>query len=362
MAIIDAPLDGRFAAEVDLGRDSALVQRYQSGDASAFEELYRRYFDRLVRYCRRRMDDSHEAEEVAQEAFVRALRNLDTFGGERRFYPWLTVIASRIIIDTSRARGRCQPAEDVDPGTTDGGTENVVEMVDYTLLDAALGRLNDRHRDVLELRERRGWSYQEIAQHYAVNQGTVEQLLFRARKALKREFLALGGDGRLAALPALGLLSRRFRSWLGRLDPIAAETMARLGSSAAGVALVAVTATGVAGFVQGPEHTRPEVLSTPPAENVVQVSESTLDPATVLGEVSAPGGSTQAPDTDAGRGDAPPAAPPVAVMSADDARKQAGPTQADAPGASVGGDFADATSDLVRDVDDYRTFIEERLP
>ena len=361
MAIIDAPLDGCLAGEVDLSRDRALVERYQSGDASAFEELYRRYFDRLVRYCRRRLDSTHEAEEVAQEAFVRALRSLDSLGGDRRFYPWLTVIASRLIIDNSRARGRCEPAENIDPGVTDGGTERVVEMVDYSLLDAALSRLTERHRDVLELRERQGWSYQEIAQHYAVNQGTVEQLLFRARKALRREFLALGGDGRLAALPALAILSRRFRSWLGRLDPLAADAVARIGSSAAGVALVAATATGVAGFVHGAEKPATTVtFSRPAAEAVVPFEvPSVIDPASA----GAPIDGFDRPDTADAPSDEPTGTqPPVAVTSADEARDSLGPTGAEAPGAAAGGDTAGASGDLTHHLEDYQTFVEERLP
>lgn len=362
MAIIDAPLDGCLAGDVDLSRDRALVERYQSGDPSAFEELYRRYFDRLVRFCHRRLDDRHDAEEVAQEAFVRALRNLDSFGGDRRFYPWLTVIASRIIIDTSRARARCEPAEDIDLGATDGGTERVTEMVDYTLLDAALSRLTERHRDVLDLRERQGWSYQEIAQHYAVNQGTVEQLLFRARKALRREFLALGGDGRLAALPVLALLSRRFRSWLGRIDPFAAEAVARLGSSAAGVAMVAATATGVAGLVHGPAPAAPVTLIEPAvAESFMPFETPAGDAAGDTAGISGAGDSPAPPVAEPGA--QPPAArEPVAVTSAADAREEAGPTGADAPGAAAGGDARDANTDLTHDLDDYRTFVEERLP
>jgi RNA polymerase sigma-70 factor (ECF subfamily) len=360
MAIIEAPIDGLLAGEVDLSRDRALVERYQSGDVSAFDELYRRYFDRLVRFCGRRLDNRHEAEEVAQEAFVRALRSLDSFGGDRRFYPWLTVIASRIIIDTSRARGRCEPVGDVDPGATDGGTERVVEMVDYTLLDTALSRLTDRHRDVLELRERQGWSYNEIAQHYAVNQGTVEQLLFRARKALRREFIALGGDGRLAALPAMALLSRRFRTWLSRLDPIAAEAVARIGSSAAGVALVAATATGVAGFVHGHETPATAVTVTRSVAEAVVPAE--LPAAPVAPTDAAPPRDFGAPRAFDEPADVPPGAqPPVAVTSADDAREAAGPTGAEAPGAAAGGDVTKAAADVTSDVEDYRTFVEERL-
>src|SRR3982750_4446701 len=88
--------------DIDLDRDRALVERFQSGDAAAFDELYRRYFSRLRRYCEKRVGDPHEAEEVAQEAFVRALRAMPGFAGDRRFYPWMTVIAQRLCIDHHR--------------------------------------------------------------------------------------------------------------------------------------------------------------------------------------------------------------------------------------------------------------------
>ncbi len=181
--------------DVDLVHDRVLVQRFQAGDGAAFEMLYRRYFPRLKRFCQKRLHDPLEAEEVAQEAFTRALGALPSFDGERRFYPWITVIAGRLCVDVHRRRVRTNPTADVDPGATDGGQERIVEAADVVVLCSALHRLAPRHREVLDLRERRNWSYQQIADHYDVTLGTVEALLFRARKALRREFLAaLGGE------------------------------------------------------------------------------------------------------------------------------------------------------------------------
>ncbi len=82
---------------------------FQSGDGRAFEDLYRRYFQRIYRYCLKRVGDAHEAEELAQEAFVRAYSAMPKLSGERRFYPWLSVIASRLCVDTHRRRGRTSP-------------------------------------------------------------------------------------------------------------------------------------------------------------------------------------------------------------------------------------------------------------
>src|SRR5438046_6604393 len=123
--------------DVDLCRDRVLVERYQAGDAAAFDELYRRYYHRLERFCRKRVGDSHEAEEVAQEAFVRALSALPRLEGERRFYPWVSVIAARLCVDTHRRRSRTSPSDDIDLGTIEGGQDQVVDAVEVDLLRQA---------------------------------------------------------------------------------------------------------------------------------------------------------------------------------------------------------------------------------
>src|SRR4051794_161242 len=191
------------ADDVDLSRDRALVEAYQEGNDQAFELLYSRYYRRLERYCYRRLGDKHEAEEVTQEAFARALRAMPTFAGERRFYPWMTVIASRLCVDASRRRDRVSPADDIDPGFLDAPQDELVDRVDIERVVAAVGRLDPRHQEVLRLREREGWSYQHIAEHLGITVGAVETLLFRARRALQREFRALGG-GSLAGIPIIG--------------------------------------------------------------------------------------------------------------------------------------------------------------
>ena len=92
--------------DVDLDRDRVLVERCQAGDSGAFGNLYARYYERLLRFCLRRLNDRHEAEDAAQEAFARAWKALPNFAGERRFYPWLTVIAGNICTDMLRRRSR----------------------------------------------------------------------------------------------------------------------------------------------------------------------------------------------------------------------------------------------------------------
>lgn len=223
--------------DVDLGRDRVLVERYQAGDHRAFDDLYSRYFRRLHRYCARRVHDFDTAEEIAQEAFVRALQALPRLDGDRRFYPWMTVIASRLCVDHHRRRQRTQPSDDVDPGVVDPDLDHVFTAVDHAHLATALERINPRHRRVLELREREGLSYEAIADRMEVTLGTVEALLHRARKALRREFLAVADDPRrLAGVPLVGALVRS----VGRLRSRMAEATTLGQAIAVGAASVAL--------------------------------------------------------------------------------------------------------------------------
>ena len=102
--------------DVDLARDRVLVTRAQEGDRAAFDDLYLRYYRRLYRFGLRRLHDTHEAEDVAQEAFARAWRALPAFAGDRRFYPWLSVIASHRCTDVLRRRNRSTPVAEFHQG------------------------------------------------------------------------------------------------------------------------------------------------------------------------------------------------------------------------------------------------------
>jgi len=224
---------------VDLDRDRRLVLRYQQGDESAFEELYRRYYPRLHLYCQRRVGDVHASEELAQEAFIRAMRAMPRFAGERRFYPWMTVIAQRLCIDHHRRTSRVEPTAEVDLGVIEEEHEELFGSVDRDHLASAMCRLAPRHRDVLGLREEQGWTYQQIADHLEVPVTTVEALLHRARKALKREFLAVSSGTRLASFPIVGWVLVRMARIRARMTGHTAGELAPIaGSAVAGIAAV----------------------------------------------------------------------------------------------------------------------------
>ncbi|MCU1375744.1 MAG: polymerase subunit sigma-24, partial [Actinomycetia bacterium] len=259
------------ADEIDLAEDRRLVEAWQAGDATAFDDLYRRYFGRLRGYCERRVG-SAAAEEVAQDAFVKALQALPRLSGERRFYPWLTVIAGRLCIDHHRKHGRIQPCDVVDAGSIDDGHDARLSLqADLDALDRALRRLGPRHAEVLDLRERRGLTYHQIASQLGVPHSTVEALLFRARRALRREFEAVSIE-RLAGVPALGWVVTRLGRVRDRLAGLGPELGALGGTLAAGAVtavLVALPAASTPPAVLATQHrpapvTATAVAPTPP--------------------------------------------------------------------------------------------------
>jgi RNA polymerase sigma-70 factor, ECF subfamily len=269
--------------DVDLDRDRALVERCQAGDSAAFGNLYARYYERLLRFCLRRLNDRHEAEDAAQEAFARAWKALPRFAGERRFYPWLTVIAGNICTDMLRRRSRSTPTDDLELSTqhpvgvsiAETSDEVILAAVDGELVNKALDRLSVRHRHVLAMREGSGWTYQQIADHEGVEIGTIETLLWRARQALKREFTVLSeSKGALAGfLIGTGALIRRGAL---RVAHRSAVIQGSVGSGSGGLrnalAGVAVTSAAVAAAIVAPHAlssgpTAPKSALSAPAES-----------------------------------------------------------------------------------------------
>jgi len=255
--------------DVDLDRDRVLVERCQAGDSSAFGELYARYHARVYRFCFRRLHDHEEAEDVAQDAFARAWRALPNFAGERRFYPWLTVIADNRCRDIQRRRVRSTPTADVDiaakqaaePLSADTPEDALMTSVEGDLAVQALGRLSPRHRQVLSLREGSGWTYQEIARHEGVEIRTIESLIWRARQALKREYASIASvNGVIGgiAVGRWGTLRRAGGSLARRVHPVA-DVLGTTGggrglATAMALTSFAVIAAAVPGSSQTEHH------------------------------------------------------------------------------------------------------------
>jgi RNA polymerase sigma-70 factor (ECF subfamily) len=283
--------------DVDLDRDRALVERCQAGDSAAFGNLYARYYERLLRFCLRRLSDRHEAEDAAQEAFARAWKALPRFAGERRFYPWLTVIAGNICTDMLRRRSRSTPTDDLElsahqpvgAGSSETSEELVLAAVDGELVNRALDRLSVRHRHVLAMREGSGWTYQQIADHEGVEIGTIETLLWRARQALKREFTVLSESK--AALGGFfagaGALIRRGVMKAAHRGAVVGGGTTGSGGFRNAFAGVAVTSAAVAAAL-----ITPNALSTPhtspPSASATAAGSLANPPLAIPGRTTAP--------------------------------------------------------------------------
>ena len=232
--------------DLDFSRDRSLVQRMRLGDEDAFAELYRRHHDRIFRYCLYRLGEAHEAQDVVQEAFTRAWVKAPRIQGDLHFYPWLRTIAGNLCTDVGRRRARVQPASELDPGSTDGDQERIIQMMDAALVKQAIARLPERHRQILEMREHEGLSYEQLADRTGTSVGTVESLLWRARQGLKRQFAVVSGESVLAGLPLLGWALRRAHAvharFVARLAGNDPGNLAAIGGAVGGVAITSVFA------------------------------------------------------------------------------------------------------------------------
>jgi len=274
---------------VDPERDRELVARAQAGDRAAFDDLYMRYYKRLFRFCVRRLHDSHEAEDVTQEAFSRAWRALSTFDGARSFYPWLSVIAAHLCTDVWRRRRRSTPVAEFHQkniaSCEDGGEELMIAAVDSQLVARAFERLSERHQRVLRLREGSEWSYQEIADHEGLATTAVETLLWRARQALRREFAMLvRAEDRTAAWIGSALSLAALRRLL-RLPVRAIRRVAAIGHNGGGGALAMGSAAAAAAVVVA------SALSAPTSLTPTQVAQPN-GITTVAGQASNASGSS----------------------------------------------------------------------
>jgi len=175
--------------------DRTLVAEAIAGDLDAFETLVRRYQTRLVNYALAMVRDTGEAEDVAQEAFIRAHQSLGRFRGESSFKTWLYTITTNIARTTLERRGRRErvghqslddDAQAVTAGSVPSGQPDAETMlVTRDAIDRALSTLPDDLRVAVVLRDVEGLAYKEIAKVTGAPIGTVESRIFRARQRLR---------------------------------------------------------------------------------------------------------------------------------------------------------------------------------
>jgi RNA polymerase sigma factor (sigma-70 family) len=192
--------------------DAELVAAVRAGDDSAFEELYRRYQPRIARFVCSMLHDAARCEDVAQEAFLSALRRMRETDAEINFKPWIYQIARNAAIDSYRRNSHAvEVSMDADEGLRASDRTRLVgleaspdaalvtkERLDH--LQGAFDELSDVHTRVLVMRELEGMSYREIGQKLDLTRPAVESALFRARRRLESEYAELSEGRRCEAM------------------------------------------------------------------------------------------------------------------------------------------------------------------
>lgn len=167
--------------------DAALIRRAARGDARAFEALYRRHVGRIFGAIRR-LVGGHEAraEELTQEAFIRAWQRLEGFRFESAFGTWLYRLAINTALMDLRGRRK---GEDLEDSWPDGDAftlgDTVARHAGQIDLERAIARLPPRARAVLVLHDVEGWRHDEIAAELGMAIGTSKAQLHRARGLLR---------------------------------------------------------------------------------------------------------------------------------------------------------------------------------
>jgi RNA polymerase sigma-70 factor (ECF subfamily) len=169
---------------------AGLVERLRAGEARAFEELVRAYQHRVFSVAFRMLGSGAEAEEVAQEVFVRVHRSIGTFRGDAALSTWLYAITSRVCL-TRLASGERKVAREGEQALLrladdrPDATATIEERERALALHRAIAELPEDRRVVVVLRDIEGLSYDDVAAALGLEVGTVKSRLHRARMELK---------------------------------------------------------------------------------------------------------------------------------------------------------------------------------
>jgi RNA polymerase sigma-70 factor (ECF subfamily) len=189
------------------GDDLALVAAYRRGDSAAFDHIFSRYEARIRGMCWRYMHDVDVVDDLVQETFCHLIEAIGRIDEDHfNLSAWIHRIAANLCLDELRRRARRQRADAPDGA---GGDEVVLAIVDddrwghpeeavdaactRTLVWEAVNRLPDRQREVLILREVRGFTHAAISAELKLAPGAVQGVLHRARERFKHEYVTLEG-------------------------------------------------------------------------------------------------------------------------------------------------------------------------
>jgi RNA polymerase sigma-70 factor (ECF subfamily) len=206
-------MSGTAVVDASTLSDTELVRWVLGGETAFFETLMRRYNQRVFRAARAILRDEAEAEDVAQEAWVRAFQHLNQFEGRASFSTWLTRIA---VHEALRRAGRRHKNEEIDameetrkdalPQLSAAGTPEESASVSEvrTLIESSIDALPDVYREIFVLRDVEEMSTTEAAECLGISEENVKTRLHRARAMLRKQIYQRAGAKSTAAFQFMG--------------------------------------------------------------------------------------------------------------------------------------------------------------
>jgi RNA polymerase sigma-70 factor, ECF subfamily len=177
-----------------------MVTQVKKGDQEAFEGIVELFKDKIYRHCIRMVGNEYEAEDLAQETFLRAYRSIDKYNGEYKFSTWIYRIATNLCIDRLRKKKPDYYLDAEVPGT-EGATmyshlpadqplpeEMVTENEQWNELQAEIMKLPEKYRTAIVLKYVEDLSLEEISHIMEIPVPTVKTRIHRGREALKKVF------------------------------------------------------------------------------------------------------------------------------------------------------------------------------
>ncbi|MBH0158907.1 MULTISPECIES: RNA polymerase sigma factor SigW [Fictibacillus] len=177
-----------------------MVTQVKKGDQEAFEGIVDLFKDKIYRHCFRMVGNGHEAEDLAQETFLRAYRNISKYNSEYKFSTWIFRIATNLCIDRLRKKKPDYYLDAEVPGT-DGATmysqlsseeplpeEVVTENEEWNELQSEIMKLPEKYRTAILLKYVEDLSLEEISKIMDIPVPTVKTRIHRGREALKKVF------------------------------------------------------------------------------------------------------------------------------------------------------------------------------
>ena len=182
--------------------DELLIERIKAGDMAAYNVMVIRHYDRIFSRVSQLLNNKQDAEEVTQDAFIRAHRGLENFRGDASFSTWLYQIATNlahnrywywfrrkrdqsISLDQPQCDDGSLTLENMMPCADENPAEAVVTQEFVDRVSTCMQYLNHKHKEVLILRNVKNLTYDEIAQQLDISVGTVKSRIARARESLR---------------------------------------------------------------------------------------------------------------------------------------------------------------------------------